>query len=212
MAGRPARRTGPVRIIAAVVSALVALIPAAPAGAAAPTGAAGPTTFSVSPAYPSPTDPLSRSYFRPVVSAGSSVVESVAVVDTGERPVQLLVYPVDGLTATTSGTVYADRSDPRTRAGTWVTAAQSSLTVLPHHQVLVSFRVDVPADATPGDHVAGIAFEDANPTTSAGLSITEVIRSAADWLMTGPITISGFIGSPIGIASTKATNLAMNSS
>jgi hypothetical protein len=100
----------------------------------------------------------------------------VAVSNTGDQPVDLYVYPVDGLTGTTSGTVYANRTDPRAKAGTWLTASVSSLTVPPHHVQAVPFRIDVPATATPGDHVAGIAFENAHPTHASGFSVTEVVR------------------------------------
>ncbi len=168
-----ARLTAPRLIGAAGLCALVVVGRAAAATAAGtPTGPA----FSVAPANPDPSDPLSRAYFRPVVNPGGSVTESVVVSDTGDSPVSLYIYPVDGLTGATSGTVYADRSDPRQKAGVWLTAAATALTVQPHDQQLVSFRVDVPAGATPGDHVAGIAFENAHPTHAGGMSVTEVVR------------------------------------
>lgn len=128
------------------------------------------------PANPDPNDLLSRSYFRPVLTPGSSITETVTVSNTGDVPVDLYVYPVDGLTGTTSGTVYANRADPRQKAGTWLTATVSSLTVPADHVQEVPCRIDVPATAAPGDHVAGIAFENAHPTHASGFSVTEVIR------------------------------------
>ena len=111
------------------------------------------------PANPDPNDLLSRSYFRPVLTPGSSITETVTVSNTGDVPVDLYVYPVDGLTGTTSGTVYANRADPRQKAGTWLTATVSSLTVPADHVQEVPCRIDVPATAAPGDHVAGIACD-----------------------------------------------------
>ena len=96
--------------------------------------------------------------------------------DTTDAPVSLYVYPVDGLTGATSGAVYANRADPRVGAGLWLTAAVPSITVAPHTQNDVSFTVRVPSDATPGDHVAGIAFEDADPIHVAGTAVTEIVR------------------------------------
>ncbi|HZQ85599.1 MAG TPA: hypothetical protein VFA83_12210 [Acidimicrobiales bacterium] len=140
--------------------------------------AAVPTTpaFSASPATSDPNDPLTRSYFRPVATPGSTVAEGAVVTDTGDTPVDLYVYAVDGLTGATSGTVYANHSDPRQKAGAWLTPGTSMLTLQPHQRQLVLFRIDVPATATPGDHVAGIAFENAHPTTGGGLAVTEIIR------------------------------------
>jgi hypothetical protein len=132
--------------------------------------------FSASPATYDPSDPITRSYFRPVAAPGSTLGEGVVVTNNGDTPLDLYVYPVDGLTGATSGTVYADRADPRQKAGLWLTSGVSDLTVQPHARQLVLFRIDVPANATPGDHVAGIAFEDAHPTTGGGMAVTEVIR------------------------------------
>ena len=146
------------------------------ASLATASAAAGGVTFSVRPANPDPNDSISRAYFRPVATPGTSLTETVAVSDDGDAPAALFVYPVDGLTGVTSGTVYANRSDPRTRAGTWLTASVPSLLLAPHERTTVDVRINVPADATPGDHVAGIAFENARPTTGAGFAITEVIR------------------------------------
>jgi len=133
-------------------------------------------SFSASPATYDPTDPLTRSYFRPEAVPGAVLGEGVIVTDTGDSPVQLYVYAVDGLTGTTSGTVYANRSNPRQKAGLWLTPGVSSLVLQPHQRQLVLFQVRVPADATPGDHVAGIAFENARPTTGGEMAVTEVIR------------------------------------
>ncbi len=166
--------SSPWRLVAA--SGLCALAVVAPGAHAVAAPADGNATFSVSPANPDPADPLTRAYFRPVVMPGASVDEAVTVADTGDTPVDLLVYPVDGVTGTTSGTVYANRADPRVRAGVWLTSSVSSVSIAPHQRRLVGFRVAVPSTAGPGDHVAGIAFEDAHPTRAAGQSVTEVIR------------------------------------
>jgi len=53
-----------------------------------------------------------------------------------------------------------------------------TLTVPPHSDVDVPFTVDVPADAVAGDHLAGLAFEDASPSTSGGtFSVTQIVRA-----------------------------------
>jgi hypothetical protein len=88
-----------------------------------------------------------------------------------------IVSAVDGLTGATSGAVYANRQQPATKAGAWVTPKVSTLTLAAHRETTVGFRVQVPLDAPAGDHLAGIAFEDAHPQSTPGrFSVTQVIR------------------------------------
>ena len=97
--------------------------------------------------------------------AGGSSTAHVVVVNNGPKPLELYVYPVDGLTGTTSGVVYADRADPKRKAGTWVQIPMKSVQVAEYSRVVVPFTVKVPRHASPGDHLAGIAVQ--NAATSA---------------------------------------------
>jgi len=139
---------------------------------------AQPGGFSVRPAHVDPADPATRAYFKPIVAAGFSFHDQVVIGNRGDAPVDLLVSGVDGLTAPTSGAVYANRQDPVAKAGAWLSPAISQIRVAPHSERNVDFTVRVPADASPGDHLAGVAVEDAHPRTSGGgFAVTEVIRA-----------------------------------
>jgi hypothetical protein len=164
------------RVGAASAVGMCALVGFARAAALAGAAPGSSPAFSVSPATFDPNDPLTRSYFRPIANPGTTLGEGVIVTNNGDTPLDLYVYPVDGLTGVTSGTVYANRADPRQKAGLWLTSGVTDLTVQPHARQLVLFTIAVPADATPGDHVAGIAFENAHPTTGTGIAVTEIIR------------------------------------
>ena len=158
------------------------LAAAAVAGAvtlqAGPAGAAGTGGFGVRPAHTNPADPSTRAYFKPTVGAGGTFSDQVVVDNTSAAPLDLVVSPVDGLTGQTSGAVYANRQDPVTKAGAWVKPAVSSLTVPAGATATVPFSVEVPASAPAGDHLAGLAFENAHPTSGGGgtFSVTEVYR------------------------------------
>jgi len=154
-------------------------------------GAGGQTSgsggFGAAPAHPDPADPATRAYFRPVIGPGKSYSDEVQVTSTSDSPLQLLIAPVDGLTGQTSGAVYANRGDPILKAGAWVTPAVSAISLAPHAQQLVAFTVKVPADAVPGDHLAGVAVEDANPHSSGGqFAVTEVFRTVVGVDVTVP--------------------------
>jgi hypothetical protein len=143
-----------------------------PAAGAAPLGG-----FTIRPAHFDAADPATRAYFKPVVAAGGAFSDQVIVGNTGDAPIDLLVYPVDGLTAVTSGAVYANRERPAVKAARWVRVAVATLSVAPHTETAVGFTVQVPPGAAAGDHLAGIAFEDAHPQESGSrFSVTEVIR------------------------------------
>lgn len=140
--------------------------------------AAGIGGFSVRPGDINPANPATRAYFVHTVAAGGSFTDHVVVDAPGSQAVDLRVYPVDGLTGTTSGAVYSNRQDPLRRDGIWVRPARSRVVVGAHREALVGFTVHVPASARPGDHLAGLAFEGAHPQTSKGkFSVTEVIRA-----------------------------------
>src|SRR5579859_776455 len=134
------------------------------AGASAPAALAAPNFggFSVRPLQFNPSVPATRAYFIQTVAAGKHLTADAVVSNLSAAPIQLLVYPVDGLTWVTSGTVYADHIDPLRKAGRWLVPAVREVNLGPHQQQAVAFTVTVPAGATPGDHVAGLAFEAAH--------------------------------------------------
>jgi hypothetical protein len=157
--------------LAVALAAASLLLPSAALGA----GIGG---FSVRPGEVNPANPATRAYFVQTVAPGGSFTAHVVVAVAGSQAVDLRVYRVDGLTGTTSGAVYSDRRDRVRRAGRWVRPTVSRVLVAPHSQRAIAFTVHVPRSATPGDHLAGLAFEGAHPRRSAGkFSVTEVIRA-----------------------------------
>ena len=151
---------------------VLGLVAAAPAGAAAVGG------LGVRPAHSDPADPATKAYFKPVIAPGGTFSDAVTVTNSSDAPMTLFVTPVDGLTSTGSGAVYANRQDPVEKAGRWVAPATGTVTVPPQGSLDVPFTVRVPGTAVPGDHLAGIAVEDAHPHSSGGtFSVTEIIRA-----------------------------------
>jgi hypothetical protein len=134
--------------------------------------------IALRPAHADPNDPATKAYFKPTVSPGQTFTDQVIVTNNGDTPIDLAVSGVDGLTAPTSGAVYANRTDPVKKAGTWVSLPGGTVTVAPHAELPVAFTVAVPKDAGAGDHLAGIAFEDVHPTQAGGnFAVTQVVRA-----------------------------------
>lgn len=198
--------------------AFAAVLPGALAGAAFAHAAVAPT-FSVHPAEFDPSNPATRSYFIRDVRPGQSFTGGVVVRDTGSQPITLLVYAADGLTGQTTGVVYANRG-PSASAGAaaWVQIGLSQMTLQPGEQRTVPFSVAVPAGTAPGDHLAGIAFQDARASTSGTqFRIREVIRevvgvlvrvpgAASPKLRVGPLRLEQLPGTNLGAIAVGIAN------
>ena len=168
--------------------ALLAAACAVAGGVFAPSaGAATIGGFGARPAHFNPDNPATRAYFIRNVPRGGAFADSVIVTNAGAKPVTLRVYPVDGLTGATSGVVYGNRQDKLHGAGLWVTPAASTVTVAANSQLTVGFTVHVPSGAGVGQHLAGIALEDAHAGKSSGrFSVTEVLRTVVGIEVTVP--------------------------
>lgn len=127
-----------------------------------PTRAAadGAARFGLQPVVYNTDVPASNSYFVFDAQAGATVASTVRVINTGNARGTVRLYGVDATTGQTSGTVFLDRAVPQKKAGTWITLDSTELTLDAGQSSVVPFRVVVPADAKPGQHVAGIVAED----------------------------------------------------
>ncbi len=141
-------------------------------------GAATIGGFGARPAHFNPNVPATRAYFIRAVPRGGGFTDQVIAFNSESKPVALRVYPVDGLTGATSGVVYGNRGVKLQSAGLWVIPATTLVTVPAHSQRPVGFTVRVPKGASAGQHLAGLALEDAAAGKSAGrFSVTEVLRT-----------------------------------
>ena len=97
-------------------------------------------------------------YFVYGLAPGATQTGAIIVSNTGTRSGTVKLYPADATTGRTTGTVYiTDR--PPSGTGTWLQLATTSLTLAPGRSARVPFTVNVPAEAKPGQWVAGIVAE-----------------------------------------------------
>ncbi|MBJ7471933.1 MAG: DUF916 domain-containing protein [Solirubrobacteraceae bacterium] len=120
---------------------------------------------------------VAASYFTLNAKPGQTLREAAVVSNTSDAPIQALVDGVDGLTGTTSGVVYANRDDRHLETSRWLRPSKRNLTIPPRSSARFTFEVRVPRDARPGDHLAGLAFQDVRQTVSGSrLSVRQVVR------------------------------------
>ncbi|MEH3053787.1 MAG: DUF916 domain-containing protein [Patulibacter minatonensis] len=169
------------RSVVRAASALLALALVLPSAASAAkqstdTSQALPTGFGVRPVVPKGKD-VPPSYFKIDAKPGSVARRSVVIINGTKKTKRLIIDGVDGLTGETTGVVYANRDDRHLEASRWLTPARTRIHVAPGEVRRMKFEVRIPADARPGDHVAGLAFEDAHTsTTKSRFAVKQVVR------------------------------------
>ena len=154
-------------------SATPSASPSASATPSQPSGASNPNlvTFGVQPATAGQ-DGVIRPDIRPflyyVAGPGATIVDHVAILNYSTRPLTLAVYSTDALNDDKGGFALLAGATKPTDAGSWASIGTTRMTVTvparttsatgqqAYGFVIVPFTIKVPANATPGDHIAGV--------------------------------------------------------
>lgn len=158
-AARPGRGRRPagapvVRLLLALVLALLLVPPAQAAGAPSAPSEDRKSTFGVQPAGPK--EPDARPHFSYGVTGGAGLRDQIAVWNYGDAPLTLSVYASDAVNTVDGGFDLLPAGRAPKDAGNWIKLAKDKVTVPPKGNVIVPFTVTVPREVTPGDHTAGI--------------------------------------------------------
>ncbi|GAB7039414.1 MULTISPECIES: DUF916 domain-containing protein [Catenuloplanes] len=148
------------------VLVLLLLLPAVPADA--------PLTWGVAPS--SAAGPDGRAAFAHRLDPGTVLRDHVAISNPAPEPLRLTVYAADADVGVARGFDLLPAGVPSTGAGTWVRLDRTDVTVPGGGRVVVPFTVTVPADATPGDHAAGIVAAWRAPGPAGGAAGVAVER------------------------------------
>lgn len=114
----------------------------------------GKTTWSVSPASEDGRD--ERHWIEAEVEPGQEIQEHVAIANYSNFAVTFRLNSADGYFTDKGRFNMLNADQESVDAGTWITI-QDSVTVPAQETVIVPFLIAIPADATPGDHPAGVA-------------------------------------------------------
>jgi len=152
----------PLRIVRALALFLAVLV-----------GAGILATLAVSPAHADDTDGISgapadesgadtRSRLSYQASPGQHIDDLYVVSNTGTTAQTMVLFATDAYNTDDGSFGLLDTDETPVDAGTWVTfeggATQLSIPLDPGASQIVPFAMDVPADATPGDHAAGMVI------------------------------------------------------
>lgn len=154
-------------LTAAGLAVLLPLGGASASAAPAPTAAhaAGTATFGI---QPKP-NPQERAAFSYNANGGAAVRDTVVVSNFGEQPLTLHVYANDAINTTDGGFDLRPSAEAPKDAGSWVKFDDGKpfQTVPPKSKLEMPFTLAVPANATPGDHAAGVVAALTMPSTDA---------------------------------------------
>jgi hypothetical protein len=101
-----------------------------------------------------------RSYFLVLTAPKQGLNDHMAVVNLSLKPLTLNVYPVDALSNADGSVGFQPRTERPSDAGSWITIHtpnnRPAIVVKPRSTTILPFHIQIPAQATPGDHVAGL--------------------------------------------------------
>jgi len=140
-----------------------------PATSAAPDS----SSFGLQPA--SAEGPDSRTSLTYDVIPGQVIDDHVALTNDTSRPLLMRLFATDATTTTEGGFVLLPSGQRPIDAGAWVRFDSAATVTVPARMagspspstVVVPFRLTVPADAAPGDHVGGVVVAVASTSTDS---------------------------------------------
>ncbi len=125
-----------------------------------PAAAADNGTWGVFPTPPAGAAMTGRAYFFHQGAAGTTVTDSVTILNSSDRELTLQVFATDAVNTPVGGAFALLPVDRRPGdVGAWIALgpqAATTVAVPPKGRTDIPFTVKVPQDAAPGDHVGGI--------------------------------------------------------
>ena len=183
------------------VAALAGILPATPASA--DTGNKSAVTWAVSPAKAG--GPDGRPWVELALDPGAKASDHLALRNLGDRAVTFSITAADGY-FTSAGRFNMLPSETKSvGAGTWI-SVQKQVTVAAGATSVIPFTVKVPANATPGDHAAGIAASVHSEGTAKGSQV-DVESRVGFRVMT---RVKGTISPRLAVSSTGSYDTSWN--
>jgi hypothetical protein len=131
---------------------------------AVPADDPGTVSWSIAPATEAGAD--GRTWIEQDLDPGTTVTEHVAVRNLGDEATTFALAAADGYFTPTGRFSMLPSGEASEDAGTWVDVAES-VALAPGETAVLPLTITVPADATPGDHAAGVAASVLSEGTTA---------------------------------------------
>ena len=126
---------------------------------------------------------MEQGFFVYELAPGDEAAGSVYLLSTGTEPITVELGAVDSETAQNGGSSFADAAATPVAVGSWVQVDEPRVTLEPGEETSVGFTVQAPADAAPGQYMAGIVAyipavteAAAGEASQAGASVITQVR------------------------------------
>lgn len=149
--------------------------------------AQSPLAFGIQPAQEPRNGAENRPYFEFTLEPGARADDWVTVTNNGADAITLELYAADGITSINGSTAFAAAGEIRHNTLAWLHTDMTSVQVPAGEALVIPFQVLVPADATPGDHVAGWVVEaPPKPGQAGGVGASVTERAGVAVVVTVP--------------------------
>ncbi|MDP3004419.1 MAG: LysM peptidoglycan-binding domain-containing protein [Candidatus Azambacteria bacterium] len=154
--------------------------------------------FGGRPAYPRADNPRTESIFVHTLEPGDVQEEGVLTVNNSAERKTMLVYSTDSTPSTGGAFACAQASVEKKDVGAWITLEKSEVTLDPGTSELVPFTINVPQNASVGEHNGCIVMQEKKEKAQAGSGASLSFRTGLRVAITIPgelerkLEIAGF--------------------
>lgn len=130
------------------------------------------------------------------VKPGEFVRKTIQFRNEGDSTVYLTALPKDFIVSDTKGTpeFVSGQISGRWSASSWIKLSPSSFAVVPKQTIDIVVSANIPLDALPGGHYAGVLYQSTGAVprigggVGAGTGITQVVGTLVYFTVEGPVT------------------------
>jgi hypothetical protein len=144
-----------------------------------------------------PADTGWGTFFAPEIAAGSSIELKAITANVGTVTQRLRIFPLNAFTAEGGGFAAGNYGDEPTDVTRWIELEEQVETIDPGAGIETTFTVAVPDGTKPGEYLAAVAAEQADPSEVEGTTeITQTLRYVVPVMITvpGPTTTDFSVG------------------
>lgn len=180
------------RLLVATAVALLVGLGAGPVAAQEPAAPADPLV-SVRPGLAGVTT-LDQGHYRYDVPAGTTLTDSIQVINERDAPLEVDLYPADLVTATGGGLAPRQRDDDQLEVGDWIEVEADHLTLAPNEEREVPFTIVVPEGSVPGDYLGAVVASVVAGRSPTGVSIETRAALTVDVRVPGVANLGAAVG------------------